>query len=326
MAFNQLNDCNRSDKTPVTLEIFVQNKFSDLEVSSVITTLSMANNVLGHERFRWKFVSDSPGLIESRCGLIARAEPAVYDHNLRNFLVVVGGKCILSEAWMPRVRAMQKKKRLVAILSDAATAFIKASKDTEHNVTTHWADIRVLEEWGNYPNLSLNYAEVSRGIVTSAGTNYTTELILRLIAQYLSPKEYAEVGSRLIIQSVRNTQTQQPKGAGYLMNAFGPHISSAILTMEENLSDPISTRAIANAVSLSVRQLERLFNKHFGVSPGRYYRKVRLGKAHALVTETNMQLIDIAIATGFASVSGLTSAYRMEFGETPSRARSGRHF
>ncbi len=311
---------------PITFEVFLQNKFSDLEVSSVVSTLSMANDVLNQDRFQWKFVSDTPGLIESRCGLIARAEPAVFEHNLKTFMVVVGGDCVAAQAWMPRVRAMQRKKRLVALLSDAATAFIKASRATTQNVTTHWYDIRVLEEWGSYPNLSLSYAEDAGGIVTSAGVNFTTELVIRLIAQFLSPKDYSEIGSRLIVQSVRDIDAEQPKGSSYLMNAFGPQVSSAIRIMEENLADPISTRVISSKVGLSVRQLERLFTRHFGVSPGRYYRQVRVGKAHALVTETNMPLIDIALATGFSSVSGLSSTYRAEYGKSPGKARGGRHF
>lgn len=307
----------------IIFEIFVQNKFSDLEVSSVVSTLSMANQILDRERFQWKFVSDMPGLVESRCGLIVRAEPAVFEHNLRHFLIVVGGNHVKAEAWMPRVRAMQRKKRLVVILSDSATAFIKTFRDTNQSMTTHWQDIRVLEESGYYPNLSGNYAEVSGDVVTSAGTNYTVELIVRLIAKYLSPNEYAEIGSRLIVQSIRDIHTKQPKGTSYLMNAFGPQISCAIQIMEENLADPISTREISKKVGLSVRQLERLFTKHLGVSPGRYFKKIRINKAHALVTETNMALIDIALATGFSSASSLTSAYRSVFGKSPSMARSG---
>ena len=313
-----------SDESPVVFEVFVQNEFSDFEVSSVISTLSVANQVLTRERFRWTFISDSPGLVESRCGMMVRAEPAIFDHNLRDFLVVVGGNCIASEGWMPRVRAMQRRKRLVAVLSDAATSYIKGSRDTEKKVTTHWRDVQILEELGDYPNLSDSYAESHSGIVTSAGTNYTSELIIRLIAKYLSSTEYSEIGSRLLVQAVRDTQSEQPKGASYLVSAFGTKISNAIAVMEENLSEPVSTRTISEEIGLSVRQLERLFTQHFGTSPGRYYRKVRLVKAHALVTETNLKIIDVALATGFGSVSSLISAYRSEFGVTPRVTRSSR--
>ncbi len=312
-----------ADDTPITFEIFVQKKFSELEVSAVVSTLAMANQILDQERFRWTFLSDMPGLVESRGGMMVRAEPAVFDHNLKDYLIVVGGARIKAEAWMPRVRAMQRKSRPVAILSDAATAFIRTLKSTERSVTTHWHDIRVLEESGSYPNLSLAYAETSAGIVTSAGSNFTPELVIRLISEHLSPKQYSEIGSRLILQSVRDTQSEQPKGASYLMNAFGPQVSTAIHIMEENLAEPISTREISEEVGLSVRQLERLFSKNFGISPARYYKKVRVSKAHALVTETNMQLVDIAVATGFASVPSLTTAYRIEFGKTPKKARGG---
>lgn len=313
-----------SDETAVKFEIFVQDRFSELEVSSAVATLEAANQILAEDRFQWSFVSETPGLVESRNGMMVRAEPVVFDHKLKDFLIVVGGGQISTEDWMPRVRATQRNNGIVAILSDAATAFIKTLRSSDRNVTTHWHDIRVLEETGSYPNLSTRYAETSSRVVTSAGSSYTSELIIRLISDYLSPKQYSEIGSRLLLQSVRDPQSEQPKGTSYLMNAFGPQVSAAIHIMEDNLAEPISTREISEQVGLSVRQLERLFSKHFGISPARYYKKVRVGKAHALVTESNMNLIDVAIATGFSSVPSLTNAYRIEFGNTPKKARGSR--
>ena len=308
----------------ISFEIFVQPKFSDLEVASTTTTLALANEMLGRDRFRWRYTSNEPGLINSRCGALVRAEPAVFDHNLSDFLIVVGGRGVSKEAWMPRVRAMQRKKRLVVLLSDAATAYIRASRNSVQNLTTHWADVQVLEETGDYPNLSLRYAEIAHGIVTSPGSNYSTELTISLIEKYLSPRQFSEIGSRLIIQTVRSPLADQPRSSSYLDNLFGEQVSGAIQLMERNIDDPISTREISNGIGLSVRQLERLFSSSFGISPGRYYRDLRVDKAHALIIGTSMKLIEVAVATGFGSTSSLASAYRAKFGKTPRVARSER--
>lgn len=309
------------DKAQTTFEIFVQTKFSDFEVSSVVSVLSMANQVLRKKQFHWVFVSDTPGLVQSRCGLIVRAEPSVFDHNLKDFMVVVGGDRVSANAWLPRVRAMQRSDLDVVLLSDAATAYIRASNNRDLRATTHWRDIQVLEEAGGYLNLSLRYAEFFRQVTTSAGASYTSELIISLIACCLSDQEKAEIGSRLVVQSIRDTKSKQPSGSSYLINAYGPQILSAIQTMEDNIEFPISTKAISKAVGLSIRQLERLFAKKTGVTPGRYYKKIRVEKAHSLITETNMPLIDVALATGFASVPSLSSAYRSEFGASPTGTR-----
>lgn len=264
--------------------------------------------------------------MDSHGGLIVRTHPAVFDHNIRDFLIVVGGQRVTAASWLPRVRAAQKKRRLVALLSDAATAYIKEFRNSEQNVTTHWRDAHVLEEWGDYPNLTLCYAENSAGTITSAGATYTSELILEMISNFLTPHEFSEIGSRLVLQSVRNTRSFQPKGSSYLVNAFGPHVSNAIKLMEENLAEPVSTRWISAEVGVSIRQLERLFSQKSGLSPGRYYKKVRLGKAHILVTETDLSLIDIAVATGFGSVASLTTSYKVEYGATPHKTRYSRKF
>ncbi|WP_299083124.1 helix-turn-helix domain-containing protein [uncultured Ruegeria sp.] len=309
------------DEATTTFEIFVQNKFSDLEVSSVATVLSTANQVLNRKCFRWVFVSDTPGLVQSRNGMIVRAEPSVFDHNLKEFMVVVGGDRINSSAWSPRARAMQRSNRHVVMLSEAATAFIRDYRSRSFCATTHWRDVQVLEELGDFPNVSLRYAEVSGSLVTSTGGNYTSELVIDLIASSLSHQEKAEIGSRLVLQSIRDRRSKQPCGTTYLMNAFGPQILRAIRIMEDNVECPISTRNISMRLGLSVRQLERVFTKYTGTSPGRYYKKIRVGRAHNLVTETNMTLVDVALATGFGSVASLTSAYRTEFGKSPREIR-----
>ncbi len=216
---------------------------------------------------------------------------------------------------------MQRSNRPVVMLSEAATAFIRAYRSTSLRATTHWRDVQVLKELGVFPNVSLRYAEDSGGFITSAGGNYTGELVIDLIAKSLSHQEKAELGSRLVLQSIRDRKSSQPCGTSYLMNAFGPQILGAIRIMEDNVEFPISTRSISMTLGLSVRQLERLFTKYTGTSPGRYYKKIRVGRAHNLVTETNLSLVDVAFATGFGSVASLTSAYRSEYGKSPRETR-----
>ncbi|WP_352619683.1 MULTISPECIES: helix-turn-helix domain-containing protein [unclassified Mesorhizobium] len=71
----------------------------------------------------------------------------------------------------------------------------------------------------------------------------------------------------------------------------------------------------------SPRQVERLAKSYFHMPPTRYYLKIRLEKAQALLGKTNMKVLDVALATGFKSHSYLSHCYGNEFDAIPSDAR-----
>jgi transcriptional regulator GlxA family with amidase domain len=72
-----------------------------------------------------------------------------------------------------------------------------------------------------------------------------------------------------------------------------------------------------------MRQIERLFERDMGMSPKRYYRKLRLERARDLLVHSSMPIVDVAIATGFISASHFAKTFKTLFGFTPSDARRG---
>ena len=91
--------------------------------------------------------------------------------------------------------------------------------------------------------------------------------------------------------------------------------------MESNLEPPLPLSAIAASVELSQRQLERLFRGHTGVTPVQYYLEVRLDRARGMVTQTELPLLEIAVACGFNSEEYFSRVYRRRFGLAPSKDR-----
>ncbi|MEX0345417.1 MAG: GlxA family transcriptional regulator [Rhizobiaceae bacterium] len=98
-------------------------------------------------------------------------------------------------------------------------------------------------------------------------------------------------------------------------------LREAIVLMERNLEHLLSIGEIARAVDISQRQMERLFKAQTGVSPVRYYLDVRLDRARGLVTQTELPIVDIAVACGFSSNAQFSRAYKNRFGLTASRDR-----
>jgi len=72
---------------------------------------------------------------------------------------------------------------------------------------------------------------------------------------------------------------------------------------------------------VSTRQLERLFRRYLDRSPKRYYLELRLKKARSLLLQTDMSVINVALACGFSSPSHFSKCYRAFYGRTPYRER-----
>ena len=100
-----------------------------------------------------------------------------------------------------------------------------------------------------------------------------------------------------------------------------PKLLAVIQQMEENLEEPLARSELARSTGLSTRQLERLFRKYLNRSPARYYLELRLDKARLLLLQTNMSVIDVALACGFVSASHFSKCYRDFFGRTPRKER-----
>lgn len=303
-------------------EILVHKGFSDLEVASVTHTLACANNVLGLEYFTWRFTADMPGFVTSDSGMIVRAEPAIVDHGFSDIIVIVGGKGALGPTWLRRARAMQRQARSVVLLSDAATAYIKAVDAPPGFVTTHWRDIAGLSEEGYYPNLTSRFSENSDGIITAAGSGATIELILGLIAPTLDAVVVAEIASRLLLHTVRKSTAEQPKDIADNPALFDSRVTQVIKLMEEHIEDPMVITDLTRQVGLSSRHLERVFREVFDETPARFYKRLRVKRARNMIEETLVPLIDVAVATGFKSHYALSKAVRDEYGITPSKMRA----
>ncbi|MEO0864563.1 MAG: helix-turn-helix domain-containing protein, partial [Pseudomonadota bacterium] len=294
---------------------------SGLELTSVTHVLATTNAILEREQFCRRFSTDAPGLVSSDQGALVRAEPSIGDHRLADAMIVVGGRNAAQTTWLSRARAMQRKARPVVLLSDAATGYIKATKAPAGHVTTHWSDVTPLVETGYHPKLTTRLSENSDGIITAAGAGATMELIVGLVSPYLTSPQLAELGNRLLLQTIRKSHAEQPRSISDNEGLFDARLTEVIRLMEETVHEPMLMEDITREVGMSTRHLERVFRAVFNVSPARFYRSLRVKRARAMIEESLLPLIDIAVATGFGSCTTMTKSIKSEYGMTPTQMR-----
>jgi len=94
--------------------------------------------------------------------------------------------------------------------------------------------------------------------------------------------------------------------------------------LDENVTtdeEGISMEQIAAEFAMSSRQLRRIVQQEYGVSPIELLQTRRLLLAKQLLTESDLPVIDIAFASGFSSLRRFNDAFRHHYRMPPTRLR-----
>ncbi|MGC4011302.1 MAG: AraC family transcriptional regulator [Pseudomonas sp.] len=94
-------------------------------------------------------------------------------------------------------------------------------------------------------------------------------------------------------------------------------MSRLIEYIEENLGRPISLTELAALVNVSRFHFARLFKRSMGVTAINFVEACRIRRAQALIQETDLSLVDIALLTGFSDQSHFTRRFHRHLGCTP---------
>ena len=88
--------------------------------------------------------------------------------------------------------------------------------------------------------------------------------------------------------------------------------------IEKHLRENISFADVAKVSLFSPWHARRLFLEYTGVTPSEYIRKLRLKQSALKLRDEDVNILDVALDSGFGSVDGYQRAFRKEFGCNPS--------
>ena len=91
--------------------------------------------------------------------------------------------------------------------------------------------------------------------------------------------------------------------------------------MEDGRLQDASLAELASTLRVTDRHLRRVFQQEFGVSPVDYAQTQRLLLAKRLLTDTELPIIDVAMASGFASLRRFNALFRARYRMTPGELR-----
>jgi len=160
-----------------------------------------------------------------------------------------------------------------------------------------------------------------RGRMTCAGATAILDMMLRWIAQQSDQRLADEVAQHLLISRQRPPTQEQGTPDTDKEAVANQAVAKALALMQDSLEEPLSCEALAAAVDLSPRQLQRHFQRHLGSTVMRHYLMLRLSKAHKLLQQTDLSVTEVAVGSGFTSLEHFSRVYRQTFGRSPSADR-----
>ncbi|RJY20595.1 AraC family transcriptional regulator, partial [Pseudomonas syringae pv. actinidiae] len=163
-----------------------------------------------------------------------------------------------------------------------------------------------------------------RDRLTACGGMSVLDLLLAVLSRDHGAELAGAVSEELVVERIREGGERQRIPLQNRLGSSHPKLTQAVLLMEANIEEPLTTDEIAQHVCVSRRQLERIFKQYLNRVPSQYYLELRLNKARQMLMQTSKSIIQIGLSCGFSSGPHFSSAYRNFFGATPREDRNQR--
>lgn len=320
----QVVDVDTHSGKPKQFVFVLLNKFSMLSFASAVECLRIANRMSNKPLYTWSTIGEGGDLISCSAGTTFKLDNDLIELKRDDTIMICSGIDVqhaTTKRLLGWVRRESRKGLTIGGLCTAAYCLAKAGLLDGKKATIHWENQDSFAEEFEDVELTKSVFVVDGNKMTTAGGTSSIDLMLKLIADAHSEDLANAVADQLIYSSIRTDQDTQRLSVPTRIGVRHPKLSLVIQMMETNIEEPISPSILAKDVGMSTRQLERLFRRYLNRSPKRYYMELRLQKARNLLMQTDMSVINVALACGFASPSHFSKCYRAHYDTTPYRER-----
>ena len=321
---NSVIKFNSNVKSPRRFVFVLMDNFTLLSFSSALDALRIANRMSGKTLYEWTFIGENEGVVSCSAGTQFKLDNSLIELHRDDTVLLCGGTSIQEATTKKLIGWLRREARrglTIGGLCTAAYPMAKAGLLDEKKATIHWENQDSFAEEFLEVELTKTVFVCDGNRYTTAGGTSSIDLLLKIIADEHGEELANAVADQMIYSSIRTDQDTQRLSVPTRIGVRHPKLSKVIQMMEINIEEPISPSILAKDVGMSTRQLERLFRRYLDRSPKRYYMELRLQKARNLLMQTDMSVINVALACGFASPSHFSKCYRAHYDTTPYRER-----
>jgi AraC-like DNA-binding protein len=100
------------------------------------------------------------------------------------------------------------------------------------------------------------------------------------------------------------------------------HVEKALAIMQGSIEGELDLSALCARIRLSREHFVRLFSERMGMPPMRYYSRLKIEAARAMLSSTNLRVQEIADKLGYENQFNFARAFRRVAGMSPTEYRA----
>ena len=314
----------KTDNPPQNMHFLLLPEFSVMGFVSAIEPLRVANRFRPGS-YRWQILSLDGGAVVASNGMSINADAAFGLAGAVDMLFVVAGfnpLVFYQPALAQWLRRLHRHGATLGAIDTGAFVLAQAGLLGGEPVTLHWEAQAAFAE--RFPGITVTEElfEIGTQAITCAGGTSAIDLMLALIATKHGRKLAAQVSEQFVLGRIRSQSDHQRMEIAARLGLHNRKTIQVVKLMQEHIEDPLTADDLAGMISVTRRQMERLFATHLHETPARFYLAVRLDRARELLRQTDMGILSVGVACGFVSSSNFSRAYRARFGLSPKDERA----
>ena len=318
----------RRDSSSRRIVVVVVPPVDELDLVGPLQVFNSVNRLAGRTIYTIEVVTSADRLtVEGESGVLtfmARHHFNELEGACDSVLLVcgLGTRSVCDAALSAWLKKMTRKVRRLGAVCVGSFLLAEAGLLNGRRATTHWKFGRELAK--KYPNVRVEHDPLwvkDGNIYTSAGISAGIDLALAWVEE--------DCGAGLAHEAARELVLflRRPGGQPQLSVSLAAQASTMTSMRElqiwiaERLHTRLSVEDLADRMSMSVRNFERVFTREVGVTPSQYVLQMRVEAARRELERTNGGLKHVASVAGFGSVDVMRRAFVRLLGLTPRRYR-----
>lgn len=298
--------------------------FPMMAFSAVIEPLRAANALGAAPPYGWITVGLDNRALTASNGITFRPDFAVAEDPPADFIVVCSGGNADQLTAKPPIKWIRKNLRRGASLGSVADgAFYLARHGLldGYDCTLHWRSQPAFAEAFPDLNLKRSVYVIDRTRFTSAGGVGAFDMMLDIIESHHGELMAQKVSEWFVHDRIRATADREKLQLRLRTGIRNDLVLAAVARMEERMERGETVARIAKRLGISVWKLDRAFRADLKLSPGDYFRQMRMERASDLLIHSSLPIHEVGLACGYADYSAFVRAFHRAHGKTPGQLR-----